>query len=218
MKITVRNAKLSDIPFLVETIIEAEKSGTSILSYTTIFGLEENEAKKYIGLMLEEEIDGCELSVSSFLVADIENKSVGAVCAWVEGKDGVSSSTLKGNLLRFTLPQKCFRTITELNNLIKELHIDYVTNTIQIGLVYITKEARGTGLVQRLLLEKIEQLKTENPHIQEAYVQVFGNNLAAIKAYEKVGFSTIQSKTSNSTEILNYLPSNNKILMKSNLK
>lgn len=218
MEFTLRNATLVDIPFLAETIIEAEKSGTDVLSYTTIFGLEENEAKKYIALMLEEEIEGCELSINSFLLAEFEGKTVGAVSAWVEGIDGVSSSTLKGNLLRFTLPQKCFESLVKLTPLIKELHIDYITNAIQIGLVYITDEARGKGLVQRLLLEKINQLKTENSTVQESYVQVFGNNVAAIKAYEKVGFQTIESKTANSPEIVKYLPSNNKILMKLNIK
>lgn len=216
MELTLRNATLADIPFLVETIIEAEKSGTDVLSYTTIFGLEENEAKKYIALMLEEEIEGCELSINSFLLAEFEGKTLGAVSAWVEGIDGVSSSTLKGNLLRFTLPQKCFESLVKLTPLIKELHIDYITNTIQIGLVYISEDARGKGLVQRLLLEKIQQLKNIIKQDQEVYVQVFGNNTPAIKAYEKVGFQTVATKTTENLDILNYLPSANKILMKFN--
>jgi hypothetical protein len=33
-----RQAKASDIPFLVEAIIAAEKSGTDRLSYATIYG------------------------------------------------------------------------------------------------------------------------------------------------------------------------------------
>ena len=130
MEITIRNAKLSDIPFLVETIVEAEKSGTPILSYTTIFGLNEEDAKKYIASMLDEEIDGCELSVSAFLVAELNGKTVGAVCAWIEGAEGVPSSTLKGNLLRFTLPQTCFESIHKINHLINELHIARVAKNL----------------------------------------------------------------------------------------
>ncbi len=37
----IRPATIADAPFLAETIIEAEKSGTDKLSYTTIFGLSE---------------------------------------------------------------------------------------------------------------------------------------------------------------------------------
>lgn len=218
MEITIRPATIADIPFLVETIIEAEKSGTAIFSYTTVFGLSLEEAKKYIALMLEEEIDGCELSVSSFLVAEMQGKIVGAVCAWIEGSEGVPSITLKGNLLQYTLPAKCFETIYAVNPIIKELHIEYIPNTIQIGLVYVSEEARGQGLVQKLLQEKIQQLREENDNLQEAYVQVFAHNMAAIKAYEKVGFHIFESKTAQSKEITNYLPDASKLSMKLNLK
>ena len=44
----IRDGNINDIPFIVETIVEAEKSGTNIFSYNTIFGLSEEEAKKYI--------------------------------------------------------------------------------------------------------------------------------------------------------------------------
>jgi len=214
MELNIRNANLNDIPFLVETIIEAEKSGTSIFSYSTIFGLSEDEAKQYISLMLEEEVDDCELSVSAFLLAESEGKSVGAVCAWIEGNDDIPSSTLKGNLLRYTLPSKCFESLSKLNNLIKELHIDYIDKAIQIGLVYISKEARGRGLVQQLLTEKTDELANLNPHKKDVYVQVFGNNMPAIKAYEKVGFEIISTKVAISPDIINYLPANSKVLMK----
>lgn len=218
MQITIRNATLLDIPFLVETIIEAEKSGTNTLSYSTIFGLSEADAKKYIALMLDEEVDDCELSVNAFLVAELNGETVGAVCAWIEEAEGVSSSTLKGNLLRFTLPNKCFESLTKISSLIKELHIDYIQKTIQIGLVYISEKARGKGLVQELLNKKIQQLQQDNPEASEVYVQVFGHNKAAIKAYEKVGFETIESKFAKSEEITNYLPSASKIVMKLNKK
>lgn len=216
MSIILRNATLNDIPFLVETIIEAEKSGTEVLSYTTIFGLSESEAKHYIALMLEEEIDGCELSVSAFLLAEIDGVVVAAVCAWVEGVEGVSSSTLKGNLLKFTLPEKSFENIQELNSIIKELHIDYINNSVQIGLVYVSELARGKGIVQMLLKEKITQLKGAYNTSNDVYVQVFGNNIAAIKAYEKVGFNSVLSKNAVNVDIEKYLPSSKKILMKLN--
>jgi ribosomal protein S18 acetylase RimI-like enzyme len=116
------------------------------------------------------------------------------------------------------LPQRCFASLVDITPLIKELHIDYITNAIQIGLVYISEHARGKGLVQRLLLEKIQQLKNAIKQDQEVYVQVFGNNTAAIKAYEKVGFQTVATKTTENLEILNFLPSANKILMKFNPK
>ena len=80
-KFIFRNATINDVPFLVDTIIEAEKSGTDILTYSTVFGLSEDETRKYMADMLLEEVDGCELSISSFLVAENEGQVVAAVGA-----------------------------------------------------------------------------------------------------------------------------------------
>jgi ribosomal protein S18 acetylase RimI-like enzyme len=216
MKIILRRAKLSDIPFLVETILEAEKSGTEILSYSTIFGLSEEDVKSTIANMLEEDVDNCELSISSFLLAESDEVPIGAVCAWIEGVDGVSSSTLKGNLLSFSLPKASLDSAQLINQMIKELHIEYLPNTIQVGLVYVKKDARGQGLVGKLVSHKIEELKLLKPKVQDVYVQVFGHNVSAIRAYEKIGFQTVFSKFAKSEEIISYLPSSTKILMKLN--
>jgi ribosomal protein S18 acetylase RimI-like enzyme len=210
----IRQATSNDIPFLVNTIIEAEKSGTPILTYTTIFGLTEIEARKYIAKMLEEEIDGCELSVSGFILAEKAGNVVGAVGAWLEGSEGVSSSVLKGNLLSYVLPPTCLQKASSLNNIVRDLHIEYANNTIQIGLVYVAPVARGKGLVSILIDRKISILKESYPDIKEAHIQVFGNNLPAIRAYEKAGFKIVLKKSASLPETGNYMPDTNKILMR----
>jgi ribosomal protein S18 acetylase RimI-like enzyme len=211
----IRKAHLNDIEFLVETIVEAEKSGSKTFTYHTIFDLDEAESKRYIRRMLEEEVDGCELSVSSFYVAVQNGVLIGAVSAWIEGLMG-SSSILKGNLLQVTLPKTCFKSIASLGAMLNELHFDYKNNTIQLGLVYLTAEARGKGLVKDLIHYAVADLKKSNPKIQcdDVYVQVFGGNIPAIKAYEKVGFAVVDSKKSAYKNIEQYLPSNSKLLMK----
>ncbi len=87
-----RQATIKDVPFLVDTIIAAEKSGTDIFTYSTIFGLTEEEARKYIAAMFLEEIDGCELSISSFLLAESNGHIAAAIGAWIEGNEGISSN------------------------------------------------------------------------------------------------------------------------------
>jgi ribosomal protein S18 acetylase RimI-like enzyme len=213
MKFLIRNAGLDDIPFLVETIIEAEKSGTNILSYENVFGLTELETKKYLAQMLNEEIDDCELSVSCFLMAENNGEVLGAVGAWIEGIQGIPSSVLKGNLLSYTLPKSCFEKALSISKLLNELHIENVNHSIMIGLVYVSEKARGQGLVKRLITDKIEHLKSTLAGIENAYVQVFSNNVAAIKAYEKCGFKIIETKISKNKEIEKYLPSSSKCLM-----
>lgn len=213
-KFTVRNASTIDVPFLVDTIIEAEKSGTEILSYTTIFGLNEQETRKFIADMLFEEIDGCELSISSFIVAEQDGQIAAAVAAWIESSDGIPSTILKGNLLNFTLPKSSIEKAHSLNVILRNLHIDNVPESIQLGLVYVSKSFRGMNLVSLLLKEVVSKFKKEKQDLSSMYVQVFGNNTPAIKAYEKAGFNIVKIIESSQKEILNYLPSNKKILMK----
>lgn len=212
-KFSLRNATQKDIPFLVDTIIEAEKSGTDVLTYTTIFGLTEQETRSYLALMLEEEVDGCEISVSGFLLAELNGKVVGAVGSWVEGSEGIPSTVLKGNLLNYILPSSSIEKASKLSGIARDLHIEYKNNTLQIGLVYVAKEARGLGLVKLLLDKIIGIAKAEFPEINEVNIQVFGNNTAAIKAYEKAGFKLVYTKTASLAEINNYMPGDSKVVM-----
>ena len=213
----IRNATINDVPFLVETIIEAEKSGTDKLSYITVFGLTEEDSRKYIADMLLEEVDGCELSISSFLIAEKNGQIAAAIAAWIEGIEGVPSTVLKGNLLNFTLPKESIDKAMLLNQTLRDLHIEYISDTMQLGLVYVSPAFRGLNLVRLLIDEKISQLHKINSNVTEMHVQVFGNNLSAIRAYAKVNFKVVMIKESSNKEIIHYLPSNKKILMKKEL-
>ena len=210
----VRNATIQDVPFLVETIIEAEKSGTNKLSYSTVFGLTEAESRKYISDMLLEEIDGCELSISSFLIAEKNGQVAAALSAWIEGNEGISSTVLKGNLLNYILPKECIERAMLINSIISEIHIDCLPNTIQIGAGYVAKEFRGNALLGILNTEIIERLSKSKPDISQVHAQIFGCNTPSIKTYEKANFTVVKIKESSNEEILNYLPSNKMILMK----
>jgi ribosomal protein S18 acetylase RimI-like enzyme len=213
-----RKATLDDIPFLVETIVEAEKAGTEIFPYTTIFGLTETEAKKYLTAMLLEEIDHCELSVSSFMVAEINGKLAAAVGAWIEANDGIPSSILKGNLLNYTLPKSRIEKARDISVLLRELHIDSLPGTIQIGVAYVSQDFRGINLAGRLIDKQLNRLLAVEPRLEYMYVQVFGSNEAAVRAYEKVHFTTILVKESTSGSIEKYLPSARKFLMQRKIK
>jgi|WetSurMetagenome_2_1015567.scaffolds.fasta_scaffold57583_3 ribosomal protein S18 acetylase RimI-like enzyme len=210
----IREATSQDIPFLVDTIIEAEKSSSAILTYSTIFGLSEIEARNYIARMLEEDIDNCELSISGFILVEENGNIVGAVGSWVECADGVPSNVLKGNLLSYILPSECIQRAIKLNYIVNDLHVEYVKGQIVIGLVYVAPEARGKGLVSLLIDRRISILKESYPDADEAYIQVFGNNLPAIRAYEKAGFEIVFRKEAIHEETINYMPDKCKVLMK----
>ena len=213
----IRTATINDVPFLVDTIVEAEKSGTDKLSYSTVFGLSELDSRKYISDMLLEEVDGCELSISSFIIVEKNKKNAAAAASWIEGIDGIPSSVLKGNLLNCTLPKECIDKAFSINSILKNLHIENISDTMQLGLVYVSSDFRGLNLVNLLIDEQIRHLHKIKQNITEMYVQVFGNNIPAIKAYEKANFKAVMVKESSNIEILHYLPSNKKILMKKDI-
>lgn len=207
-----RKATINDVDFLSEAIIAAEKSGSEVLSYHSIFGLTEDETTRLIKQMLEEEIDGCELSVSSYWLAEKNNELAAAMGAWIEDEE-YSSSSIKGGLIACTLPKQSLLKSKGISHILSEVSIEYVPGSLCIGIVYVKKDHRGKGLVS-LLLDKhitgVEQLNQK----PDVYIQVFGNNTPAIKAYEKLGFSEIKHIKSESKEVSRYLPSNEKYLLK----
>jgi ribosomal protein S18 acetylase RimI-like enzyme len=211
---TIRIATINDVPFLVDTIIAAEKSGTDKLTYSTIFGISEDNTRKYLADMLAEEVDGCELSISSCLMAEVDGQAVAAVAAWIEGKEGIPSTVLKGNLLNYILPKEALSKGLLLNPILKELRIEYLPDTIQFGLAYVLSEFRGNNLAGILIEEQISRLSHDHPEISECYLQVYGSNVPAIRAYERIGFKTVFIKESTNIDILDYMPSKSKILMK----
>lgn len=212
-----RDATIDDIPFLVETIIQAEKSGTDKLSYSTIFGLSEDEVSNYLAEMLNEEIDGCELSISSFLIAESNGIVAAALSAWIEGSEGLPSSVLKGNLLNYTLPKHCIESAIKVNEIIRDIHIEYTPYTIQIGAGYVAADFRGNkllGLLTEAIILKLVQIK---PDISEVWAQIFSCNIPSLRTYENAGFRIISDKESSNNDILRFLPSNKKLLLKKDL-
>jgi hypothetical protein len=212
-----RNATVNDVPFLVETIIEAEKSGTDKLSYTTIFRLTEVETRKYLTEMFLEQVDGCSLSVSSFLCAEFDGKVIAAVSEWIEGIYGIPSTVLKGNLLSNFLPKGCLENAFSLNYSLPDLQHEYTPNTIQLGDVYVLKAHQGNNLARLLALKKIELLLYARPDITEAFAQVFDCNIPSIKTCTKMDFKEFKIRECKDKNVMQYLPSCKKILFRKEL-
>lgn len=215
--IKIRKANLKDIPFLTKTIIEAEKSGTTILSYSAIFGLNEFEIEMLISKMLSEEIEDCELSISSFLIAEENGITAASLSGWLENASGIPSAVLKGNLLNYFLPRESFEKAAACAKYTKELHIDYVPNSFQIGAGYVAESFRGRQLLGLLTEELINRLTTQYPSANEIYAQIFDCNIPSLKTYQRAGFEIINTKISKEKKITDYLPSSKKILLKKNL-
>lgn len=208
----IKKATESDIPFLVETIIAAEKSGTSVFSYSTLFELEEIKVKEILTEILSEDIQGQELCVSDFLIAFVDGVPAGAICGWVEGREG-PSNILKSNVLMFGFGKEHFGKVLNKAHLMEPLTISREEGCLQLESIYVSEKFRGMGIVNALIDAHLLNSKQHNPAVSKAQIILAKDNDAALRAYEKAGFNMVLEKFQPNAEILKYLPTQHKILM-----
>ena len=77
--LTVRQATVNDIDFIVETIVESEKSSSEVISSCKIFGLTEEKFKEIIREVLREDVPNYDYYLSGFIIAEKDGEYVGAM-------------------------------------------------------------------------------------------------------------------------------------------
>lgn len=215
-KIVIRRASVDDIDFIVDTIVAAEKSGTENFGLAKLFEVTEDDMRVYIKEMLEEEVDGCELSISSFIVAEYDGEPVAAFGGWIEGRndDNMPSALLKANLINYYLPkEKVLASMTK-SDIVKPLQIDREEGAYQLEYSYTKPEYRGNGIMKAIIEQHISEYQANTARGGgKIQVHVFENNTSAINTYSKCGFSISKRFESNDSRVLSYFPSNVELLM-----
>jgi ribosomal protein S18 acetylase RimI-like enzyme len=210
----IRKATIEDADFIAQVIIGAEKSMTDYLGLATFFELTEQEIKQLIIKMLDEEIDGCEFSISSYFVASYKGKPVAALGGWLEGYfDGMPSAILKSNLIGFIFPKESIKKAQLKNEIIKEIQIEREKGAYQLEYSFVDSDHRGKRLTQRLMKEHLDFAKQLDSNVKKAQLQVFENNTIITKVHQGSGFKIVKRYVSSNVDILNYLPYNVKLLM-----
>lgn len=215
----IRKAEPGDIPFLADVVIASEKGMSDRLSFTTLFNKPETEARELVIQMFEEEVDGCELSLSSFIVTEFEGKPISGSGAWIEGFNGnMPSGILKSNLISYTFGKESIVYLKTKSHIVKDLQIDREPMTLQLEYFHIKDEHLGKGL-DAALMDRIEQnALAEYPALKKVQCQIFKNSVFSIKILLRHGFKIVQSYRSDNEEIFDYLPYNEKLLMEKVLK
>ena len=217
-KLIIRPATLDDVDFIATTIIEAEKSSTDKIGPANYFEVSEEDYRKYLIQMLEEEIDGCEISISSFVVAEYEGEVVAARGGWLEGdnEDHASSSLLKSNLFAYILPKENLLKGQSKYDIVKDIMIERDMDTYQFENSYTRPDFRGYHIMAEL----------DNWHIRRAaqmgakkvQVVVCKENKKALKARQRTGFRTVKTFTSHHPLIRDYYPDDTLLLMERDIK
>jgi len=213
----IRNAVKTDIPFLADVVIAAEKGGSEKLSFSTLFNLTEKEAKDLLMAIFEEEVDGCELSLSSFMVAEYNGEPVAASGAWIENFEGkMPSQMLKSNLISYTFKKESIAFLKSKSDIIRGIMIEREPLTLQFEYLYINQEHLGKGIDIEMVKKNEEKALEKLPSLQKAQCQLFKNNIFAVKMAAKKGFKIIKSYKATDNKILDYLAGDEKILMEKN--
>ena len=216
-KLIIRPAALKDVDFLATVIIEAEKSSTDKIGTANYFELSKDEYRKYLIEMLKEEIDGCELSISSFVVAEYAGEVVGAMGGWKEGEneDSLSSAILKANLFQYIVPKENLIKGSEKNAIVKDLQIDREAGAYQFEFSYVKPEFRGCGIKQKLNVVHINQAKEKSA--TKIQTHVYQCNEKSIKANMKSGFEIVKIFKSDNPRIKDFYPDSAMLLMEKEL-
>lgn len=214
-----RVANVLDIKFLSKVIVEAEKSGSDKIGLAKVFNLTESELQKYLIEMLNEEIEGCEFYYCNFIIAEFNGQPVAAFGGWIENENenNQPSAILKSNLIGFVFPKEKLIEFKNNQELLKDLVVKREPYTHQLEFAFVDVNHRGKGLIIEIIDELLKVAKSKNPNVDKSQVQVFENNISAIKAYERAGYYKIDRKQSNHLSILEYLPWNVKLVLEKKL-
>ncbi|MDB9721371.1 GNAT family N-acetyltransferase, partial [Winogradskyella sp.] len=178
MSYKLRTANIFDINFLSKVIIEAEKSGSDKIGLAKVFNLTESELQNYLIQILDEEVDGCEFSISSFVIAEFNDEPVAAFGGWIENEneDNQPSYILKSNLIGYIFPQEKLMELKKNQEVIKDILIEREPHSHQLEYAYVDSNHRGMGLINKIINELLKIAKEKNPSLKKSQVQVFENN------------------------------------------
>jgi ribosomal protein S18 acetylase RimI-like enzyme len=215
----IRKAQDTDREFILEAIIAAEAGGKGPLPWCALFNLSEAEYQFILGAILDEEIEGQEWCLSQFYIAAYNGKSVAALSAWEEGREGQQSSMLMSTLVYHFITEEKRLAAQEKMKVYSQIRIDRTPHALQLESIYTHPEFRGRGIAAHLIQSVIQEFQHEFPEIKKAEIMLSGSNVSARRAYEKIGFSvdTEINYSGPPEEIQQLFPGNSRIKLSKNI-
>lgn len=211
--IIVRKAQSMDTPFLITSIIEADKSGTDKSSYCSLLNINESEFSDLLRSIFKLELDEFEFCVSSFCVLEYKNKLVGASASWIEYENGTPSWQNRMLSIREESKPESFNHLLKMNETAANLIPPRTHFSLQIESVFITPEFRGKGLFKKMLDFHYENAISHFQDLHSIELVVYDNNVSALNSYSKLGFNIIKKTKLNNQEINCIFPSNGMVLI-----
>jgi RimJ/RimL family protein N-acetyltransferase len=211
--IIIRNAKESDIEFVIDSIISAEKSGTDKIITCGVFSISESEFRVILREIVLNGIQDYEYSLDGFIVAEFEGRPIGAMVSWIEEHSGFSSAILKANVFIPYIKQEKKEDISHTLQLMKNYGIRRTPNTIQIEFFYVLNEFRGRRIISKLITHAISKLLFVDDKIKRVEVVLMKDNISSFNVLKRMGFEICTEVVITEEKILEIFPSDTKIQM-----
>jgi predicted GNAT family acetyltransferase len=212
----VRQANAEDIEFILEAIVESEKSSSEVISSCNVFGLSEEKFIEIIRNVLSEDIPNYDYYLSGFLVALKDGEYAGALGSWMEAADETPSGMIKATILLQYLDKDKMKEISRNTRVVKGLTMSREPGTLQLEHGYTREKFRRQGVFTRLIKENILRNKLKYAEIEKAQGVLFKANYKSYNAHIKLGFDVAEEKCVDDPEIFNYFPFDTKVLMELN--
>lgn len=207
----LRKAEPRDIHFIVDCIVESEKSGGVIFPYSEAFGVSVLRFSRIIKDIFDEEIAGQPWCLDHWYLIEVaEGDTVAGLSAWIEGAGGMSSDLLKAQILNFFLKQE-WETAQDKLQVLSSVSIPRKPQFLQLEHLYTQPSHRGKGYMKALILQTLNTF----PDIP-AEIQVLEINKNAVSLYEYIGFSVNQKQSNESLVRLSLLSGSCKLQLLKN--
>jgi GNAT superfamily N-acetyltransferase len=213
---TFRKAQPKDIDFIIEAILESERSGTDILSWSRILSISEIQTAELVRNILEEEIEGQEWNLPSFYIAESDSRPAAALSAWIESQNGMASGLLKAQAISWLLPQSWKAAEAKLRQ-VSAVQIPRLAGALQLENIYTHPDFRGQRLAGQLITFVIQEKLQTHPELTKAEIQLMGENTRALNSYTQCGFLKRAESAVSDASVLNLLPGTFRISLQSDL-
>jgi len=214
----INSATVDDIDFIIDTIIESDKSSTNVISACNIFSISEEEYRSVLKQILLEDFPNSEYSLSGFLVARVDGENVGALCSWVENADGISNAIIKSSLLMsFIEKEKLVSTGRKLE-IINGMSFERQPNSIQLEYGYVIAPRRRKKIFTQLILSTLKKHINFEAGVTSAETVLFEKNTSSFDAFAKLQFKVKNKKTFEEKDVFNIFPYDTKVLMNIDLE
>lgn len=212
--LNIRQANLSDIKFIIEAIIESEKSGTDIISSCNIFGLSEDQFRDILKDVLSQNIEEYDYYLSGFIVAEKNGEYVGALGSFYEGTE-TPSGMIKATILFQYLDKTKMKEISKNSRIIKGITPKREPGSLQLEHGYVIEKYRRQGVFLTLLKENIKR-NLEKYSFKKVQGIIFKDNFKSYNAHLKFGYEIVDERKVDDPEVLYFFPYNTKILLEFN--